>query len=112
MGEHGLPVKHLADGDAIKATDELFIYPRFDRVRVAEFMEFAIGGLYLGGDPRSWLIPARRPGVLTEHFFPLALAPALLWLSSSMLSRGNPSIALVQLQDAHRQLLLELLEPR
>ena len=53
-----------------------------------------------------------RPGVLTEHFFPLALAPALLWLSSSMLSRGNPSIALVQLQDAHRQLLLELLEPR
>ena len=62
MGEHGLPVKHLADGDAIKATDELFIYPRFDRVRVAEFMEFAIGGLYLGGDPRSWLIPARRPG--------------------------------------------------
>lgn len=53
-----------------------------------------------------------RPGVLTEHFFPLALAPALLWLNSSMLSRGNPSIALVQLQDAHRQLLLELLEPR
>ncbi len=53
-----------------------------------------------------------RPGVLTEHFFPLALAPALLWLNSSMLSRGNPSIALVQLQDAHRQMLLELLEPR
>jgi len=53
-----------------------------------------------------------RPGVLTEHFFPLALAPALLWLNSSMLSRGNPSIALVQLQDAHQQLLLELLEPR
>lgn len=53
-----------------------------------------------------------RPGVLTEHFFPLALAPALLWLNSSMLSRGNPSIELVQLQDAHRQLLLELLEPR
>ena len=53
-----------------------------------------------------------RQGVLTEHFFPLALAPALLWLNSSMLSRGNPSIALVQLQDAHRQLLLELLEPR
>jgi AcrR family transcriptional regulator len=53
-----------------------------------------------------------RPGVLTEHFFPLALAPALLWLNSSMLSRGNPSIALVQLQDEHRQLLLELLEPR
>ena len=52
-----------------------------------------------------------RPGVLTEHFFPLALAPALLWLNSSMLSRGNPSIALVQLQDAHRQLLLELLQP-
>lgn len=66
MGEHGLPVKHLADGDAIKATDELFIYPRFDRVRVAEFMEFAIGGLYLGGDPRSWLIPARRPGTGTS----------------------------------------------
>lgn len=53
-----------------------------------------------------------RQGVLTEHFFPLALAPALLWLNSSMLSRGNPSIELVQLQDAHRQLLLELLEPR
>ncbi len=53
-----------------------------------------------------------RQGVLTEHFFPLALAPALLWLNSSMLSSGNPSIALVQLQDAHRQLLLELLEPR
>lgn len=53
-----------------------------------------------------------RPSVLTEHFFPLALAPALLWLNSSMLSSGNPSIALVQLQDAHRQLLLELLEPR
>lgn len=53
-----------------------------------------------------------RPGVLTEHFFPLALAPALLWLNSSTLSRGNPSIALVQLQDAHRQLLVELLEPR
>ena len=29
-----------------------------------------------------------------------------------MLSRGNPSIALVQLQDAHRQLLLELLQPQ
>ena len=53
-----------------------------------------------------------RPGVLTEHFFPLALAPALLWLNSSMLSRGNPSISLVQLRDAHRQLLLELLQPR
>lgn len=53
-----------------------------------------------------------RPGVLTEHFFPLALAPALLWLNSSMLSRGNPSISLVQLRDAHRQLLLELLQPQ
>ena len=53
-----------------------------------------------------------RPGVLTEHFFPLALAPALLWLNSSMLSRGDPSISLVQLRDAHRQLLLELLQPR
>ena len=53
-----------------------------------------------------------RPGVLTEHFFPLALAPALLWLNSSMLSRGNPSIELVQVRDAHRQLLLELLQPR
>lgn len=53
-----------------------------------------------------------RPSVLTEHFFPLALAPALLWLNSSMLSRGNPSISLVQLRDAHRQLLLELLQPR
>ncbi|WP_313053477.1 TetR/AcrR family transcriptional regulator [Pseudomonas lopnurensis] len=53
-----------------------------------------------------------RPGVLTEHFFPLALAPALLWLNSSMLSRGNPSISLAQLRDAHRQLLLELLQPR
>ena len=52
-----------------------------------------------------------RPGVLTEHFFPLALAPALLWLNSSMLSRGNPSIELVQVRDAHRQLLLELLQP-
>ncbi len=50
-----------------------------------------------------------RPGVLTEHFFPLALAPAVLWLSSSMLSKGSPSISLVQLRDAHRQLLLELL---
>ena len=29
-----------------------------------------------------------RPGVLTEHFFPLALAPAVLWLGSSMLSRA------------------------
>ena len=53
-----------------------------------------------------------RPGVLTEHFFPLALAPALLWLNSSMLSRDAPSISLVQVRDAHRQLLLELLEPR
>lgn len=53
-----------------------------------------------------------RPGVLTEHFFPLALAPALLWLNSSMLSRGAPSISLVRLRDAHRQLLLELLQPR
>ena len=52
-----------------------------------------------------------RPGVLIEHFFPLALAPALLWLNSSMLSRGNPSIELVQVRDAHRQLLLELLQP-
>ncbi len=52
-----------------------------------------------------------RPGVLTEHFFPLALAPALLWLNSSMLSGGNPSIELVQVRDAHRQLLLELLQP-
>src|SRR3989344_4734967 len=53
-----------------------------------------------------------RPGVLTEHFFPLALAPAVLWLSSSMLSKGSPSISLVQLRDAHRQLLLELLQPQ
>ena len=53
-----------------------------------------------------------RPGVLTEHFFPLALAPALLWLNSSILSRDAPSISLVQVRDAHRQLLLELLEPR
>ncbi|MBA1238232.1 TetR/AcrR family transcriptional regulator [Pseudomonas kunmingensis] len=53
-----------------------------------------------------------RPGVLTEYFFPLALAPALLWLNSSMLSRGNPSISLAQLRDAHRQLLLELMQPR
>lgn len=53
-----------------------------------------------------------RPGVLTEHFFPLALAPALLWLNSSMLSRDDPSISLLQVRDAHRQLLLELLQPR
>ncbi len=52
-----------------------------------------------------------RPGVLTEHFFPLALAPALLWLTSSMLSRDDPSISLVQVRDAHRQLLFELLQP-
>jgi AcrR family transcriptional regulator len=53
-----------------------------------------------------------RPGVLTEHFFPLALAPALLWLNSLMLSKGDPSISLVRLRDVHRQLLLELLEPQ
>ena len=53
-----------------------------------------------------------RPGVLTEHLFPLALAPAVLWLSSSMLSKGSPSISRVQLRDAHRQLLLELLQPQ
>lgn len=53
-----------------------------------------------------------RPGVLTEHFYPLASAPALLWLHASMLSRDAPSISLVQVRDAHRQLLLELLEPR
>lgn len=52
------------------------------------------------------------PGVLTEHFFPLALAPALLWLNSLMLSKGDPSISLVRLRDVHRQLLLELLEPQ
>ena len=53
-----------------------------------------------------------RPSVLTEHFFPLALAPALLWLNSLMISRGAPSISLTQTRDAHRQLLLELLQPR
>ncbi|GLZ26646.1 hypothetical protein Pstu01_33150 [Stutzerimonas stutzeri] len=53
-----------------------------------------------------------RPCILTEHFFPLALAPALLWLSSSILSRGNPSMPLMQVRNAHRQLLLDLLEPR
>lgn len=52
-----------------------------------------------------------RQGVLTEHFFPLAIAPALLWLASSMLSRDDPSISLVQVRDAHRQLLLELMQP-
>lgn len=52
-----------------------------------------------------------RQSVLTEHFFPLALSPALLWLSSSMLSQGNPSIPLDKLRDIHRQLLLELLRP-
>jgi len=36
----------------------------------------------------------------------------VLWLSSSMLSKGSPSISLVQLRDAHRQLLLELLQPQ
>ncbi len=53
-----------------------------------------------------------RPSVLTEHFFPLALAPAILWLNSLMISRGDPSISLTQTRDAHRQLLLELLQPR
>ncbi len=53
-----------------------------------------------------------RPGVMTEHFFPLAIAPALLWLASSMLSSDKPSISLVQVRDAHRRLLLELLQPR
>ena len=40
------------------------------------------------------------------------LAPALLWLNSSMLSRSDPSISFVQLRDAHRQLLLEILQPQ
>lgn len=53
-----------------------------------------------------------RPGVLTEHFFPLALSPALLWLNISMLSREKTSISLAQLREAHRQLLLELMQPR
>ena len=53
-----------------------------------------------------------RPGVLIKYFFPLALAPALLWLNSSMLSRSDPSISFVQLRDAHRQLLLEILQPQ
>ncbi|MDO8827745.1 TetR/AcrR family transcriptional regulator [Methylophaga sp.] len=53
-----------------------------------------------------------RPSVLTEHFFPLALAPALLWLNSLMISSGTPSISLTQTRDAHRQLLFELLQPR
>ncbi|MEX5452293.1 TetR-like C-terminal domain-containing protein, partial [Stutzerimonas stutzeri] len=53
-----------------------------------------------------------RPGVLTEPFFPLALSPALLWLNISMLSRKKTSISLAQLREAHRQLLLELMQPR
>ncbi|BDZ75024.1 hypothetical protein GCM10025856_27430 [Methylophaga marina] len=53
-----------------------------------------------------------RPSVLTEHFFPLALAPAMLWLNSEMISKGDPSIPLTQTMDAHRQLLLELLQPQ
>lgn len=53
-----------------------------------------------------------RPGVLAEHFFPLALAPAVLWLNSLMLSRDDPAMPLAQLRDAHRQLLIELLQPR
>lgn len=52
-----------------------------------------------------------RESVLTEHFFPLALSPALLWLNSAMLSMDNPSIALAELQEIHRRLLLELLSP-
>jgi AcrR family transcriptional regulator len=53
-----------------------------------------------------------RPSVLTEHFFPLALAPALLWINSSMLSQGNPSISLKDLKETHRRLLYELMQPR
>jgi AcrR family transcriptional regulator len=90
-----------------------------ESARTPELVQRWHNEVALGLKERAQLIIQRniergiiRPGVLTEHFFPLALAPALLWLSSSMLSRGNPSIALVQLQDAHRQLLLELLEPR
>ncbi|MFA5494537.1 MAG: TetR/AcrR family transcriptional regulator [Porticoccaceae bacterium] len=53
-----------------------------------------------------------RQGVLTEHFFPLALSPALLWLNSTILSANNPAISLAELRDIHRQLLLELLQPK
>ncbi|WP_288367485.1 TetR/AcrR family transcriptional regulator [uncultured Marinobacter sp.] len=53
-----------------------------------------------------------RPSVLTDHFFPLALAPALLWMNSSMLSQGTPSISLKDVKETHRQLLFELLHPR
>ncbi len=52
-----------------------------------------------------------RKSVLTEHFFPLALAPALLWLNSSLLPEGEPSLSLTELCAAHRQLLIELLRP-
>lgn len=52
-----------------------------------------------------------RPSALTEHFFPLALAPALLWLNTSMLPKGEPSLSLAQLRAAHRQMLFELLQP-
>ena len=52
-----------------------------------------------------------RKSVLTEHFFPLALAPALLWLNSAMLAKDTASIERSKVQDIHRQLLLELLSP-
>lgn len=52
-----------------------------------------------------------RVSVLTEDFFPLALSPALLWLHSSMLSIDSPTLSLARLRDAHRQLLLEVLQP-
>jgi hypothetical protein len=48
MGKHRFSVEHLADGDAVKAADQRFINPRFDRMGEAEFMQRAVGGLHLG----------------------------------------------------------------
>lgn len=53
----------------------------------------------------------RSSGVLTEQFWPLAIAPFSLWILASMMGFHVP-ISLEQMRDATRQQLLELLEPR
>ena len=58
--EHGFTAEEAADGDAVEAADELIIFPGFDAVNDAEFMELFVAIDHLRQDPGGLEFGATR----------------------------------------------------
>ncbi len=67
MGEHGFSEEGSAKGDAVEASDELPVFPRFDAMGETEAMKFLITGFERGSDPCPSLPRPLCPSAFGDH---------------------------------------------